>query len=188
VTDTEFGDTEVGARPTVGPFVMLGDQPGELPPLRIGDDAVIRSHAVIYRASTIGHRIHVGHGALVREHCAIGDDVSIGTHSVVEHHVAIGDRARLHTNCFVPEHTIIESDAWIGPGVIVTNARHPNRPDTKNNLEGVHISSDAVVGAGAVLLPGITIGVGAVVGAGAVVTDDVEPGAVVVGNPHRRIS
>ena len=43
----------------------------------------------------------------------------------------------------------------------------------------------ASLGSGAVILGGVTIGDGALVGAGAVVTRDVEPSAVVVGNPAR---
>jgi maltose O-acetyltransferase len=38
------------------------------------------------------------------------------------------------------------------------------------------------------LLPGISVGDDAVIGAGAVVTRDVPPGAMVAGNPARRIS
>jgi acetyltransferase-like isoleucine patch superfamily enzyme len=43
----------------------------------------------------------------------------------------------------------------------------------------------AVVGAGAVVLPGVDIGDNAVVGGGAVVTRDVRANTVVVGNPAR---
>jgi acetyltransferase-like isoleucine patch superfamily enzyme len=43
------------------------------------------------------------------------------------------------------------------------------------------------IGYGAIILPGLTIGEGAVVGAGAVVTKDVEPFAIVGGNPARKI-
>jgi maltose O-acetyltransferase len=45
----------------------------------------------------------------------------------------------------------------------------------------------ATIGSGATVLGGIRIGSGATVGAGAVVTDDVAPGATVVGNPARPI-
>lgn len=45
----------------------------------------------------------------------------------------------------------------------------------------------AFIGVGAIILPGITIGRGAIVGAGAVVLHDVEPGAIVAGNPARFI-
>ncbi|MCS7072396.1 MAG: hypothetical protein NZM00_12895, partial [Anaerolinea sp.] len=55
----------------------------------------------------------------------------------------------------------------------------------KDRLQGAHIEAGAIIGAGAVLLPGVRIGARALVGAGAVVTRDVPPGVVVVGNPAR---
>ena len=78
-------------------------------------------------------------------------------------------------------------ERWLGPGVIVTNARYPNRADTKDNLTGVRFGPGATVGAGVVLLPGISIGAGALVGAGAVVVHDVAAGATIVGNPGRSL-
>ncbi len=78
---------------------------------------------------------------------------------------------------------MLEDDAWLGPGVLITNSRYPNQSDSKSKLEGVTVRERAVVGAGAVLLPGVAVGKGAVVGAGAVVIDSVADGSVVVGNP-----
>ena len=49
----------------------------------------------------------------------------------------------------------------------------------------VTLGHDVWVGHGAIVLPGLRIGSGAVIGAGAVVTRDVEPYAVVAGNPAR---
>ena len=179
-------DAIIGEPVRIGPFCVLGVD-GSGRELVLGDGATIRSHTVIYRGTVIGPRFHAGHGVLVRESTTIGEDVSIGSHSIVEHHVTVGDRVRLHSNCFVPEYSVLESGAWLGPGVIVTNARYPNRPDTKVNLEGVCVSEGAVVGAGAVLLPGVTIGARAIVGAGAVVVHDVADGDTVVGNPGRSV-
>ena len=178
-------DTVVPDDAAIGPFCVLGVDPAGSSPLRLGSGATVRSHTVLYRGTQIGHRFHAGHGVLVREDTVIGDDVSIGSHSVVEHHVHLGDGVRLHSNVFVPEFSVIDAGAWLGPGVTVTNARYPNRPDTKANLDGVHVETGATIGAGVVLLPGVTVGEGALVGAGAVVVGDVPKGATVVGNPAR---
>jgi acetyltransferase-like isoleucine patch superfamily enzyme len=124
----------------------------------------------------------------VRENNQIGHNVSIGSHSIVEHHVVVGNGVRIHSNAFIPEYSVLEAHCWLGPGVVVTNARYPQSRRAKENLQGVHIESNARIGAGAVLLPGVRIGREAVVGAGAVVTDDVPAGAVVVGNPARVIN
>jgi acetyltransferase-like isoleucine patch superfamily enzyme len=51
----------------------------------------------------------------------------------------------------------------------------------------VHIGNDVWIGAEAMILSGVTIGDGAIVAAGAVVSRDVEPYAVVAGNPAREI-
>lgn len=171
----------------VGPFAVLGLDPEGTEPLVLGEGAVIRSHAVLYRGTTIGDGFHASHGALIREHSSLGHRVSIGTHSIVEHHVTIGDGVRLHSRCFVPEHSVLRAGCWLGPGVIVTNARYPNRPDTKDRLEGVEVGEGAVVGAGAILLPGVRIGAGALIGSGAVVVRDVADGATLVGNPARLV-
>src|SRR5262249_41289930 len=51
----------------------------------------------------------------------------------------------------------------------------------------VVIGHDVWIGHGVIILPGRTVGTGAVVGAGAVVTKDVDPYAIVAGNPARVI-
>ena len=53
---------------------------------------------------------------------------------------------------------------------------------------GVVIEEDAVVGAGAIVLPNVTIGQGSIVTAGSVVTKSVPPKTMVQGNPARPIA
>ncbi len=173
-------------------FVILGKPPrgaesGELE-LRIGSGCVIRSHTVIYAGNTIGDGFQTGHTVNIRENNTIGKNVSIGTHTVVEHHVTIEDDVRLHTQVFVPEYSILERGCWLGPGVIVTNARYPRSQNVKDRLKGAHVGAGAKIGAGVILLPGVHIGANALIGAGAVVTKDVPANAVVVGNPARQIN
>jgi acetyltransferase-like isoleucine patch superfamily enzyme len=173
-------------------FVILGKPPrgsesGELE-LVIGAGCTIRSHTVIYAGNTIGDGFQTGHTVNIRESNTIGNNVSIGTHSVVEHHVTIEDDVRLHTHVFVPEYSVLERGCWLGPAVIITNARYPRSQNVQDRLKGAYIGAGAKVGAGVVLLPGVHIGVNALIGAGAVVTKDVPANAVVVGNPARQIN
>jgi len=49
------------------------------------------------------------------------------------------------------------------------------------------IGNDVWIGNNVTILQGVTIGDGAIVGAGSVVTKDIEPYAVYVGNPARKI-
>ncbi|MGE3540964.1 MAG: DapH/DapD/GlmU-related protein [Candidatus Tectimicrobiota bacterium] len=182
-------NVHLGPGAELGDYVLLGVPPrhhasGDLE-THIGAGAVIRSHTVIYAGNVIGRNFQSGHGVLIRELNDIGDDVSVGSHTVVEHHVRLGDGVRIHSNAFIPEFSIVEAGAWIGPHVVLTNARYPNRPDTKAQLQGPQVLQGARIGANATLLPGVVIGRYALVGAGAVVLHDVTDGAIVVGNPAR---
>ena len=153
----------------------------------VGPGAHLRSHTVIYAGNTIGARFQTGNKVNIREHNTIGDDVSIGTLSIIEHHVTIGDKVRIHSQVFVPEYTILENGAWLGPHVMLTNAKYPASPGAKHTLEGPLIKSCAIVGANSTILPGVVLGERCLVGAGSVVVEDVPPRAVVVGNPARII-
>lgn len=182
-----YPNVELGKNCLVEDFVIIGAPPkgygpGELETV-IGDNAIIRSHTVLYAGNIIGMNFQTGNKTNIREMNEIGDNVSVGTLSVVEHHVKIGNGVRIHTQAFIPELSVLEDGCWIGPNVVFTNAKYPNRPDTKINLEGCVVKKGAVVGANATLLSGIVIGRNAIVGAGSTVTKDVSDSLVVVGNP-----
>jgi acetyltransferase-like isoleucine patch superfamily enzyme len=186
-----FKAVTIGEGTVVEDFCVIGSPPrgrvdGELETI-IGPQSVIRSHTVIYAGNRIGSRFQTGNKVNIREENQIGDDVSVGTLSVIEHHVTLGNGVRIHTQVFVPEFTVIEDDAWLGPNVVITNAKYPLSPGVKESLEGPIIRKGAKVGANATVLPGVVIGRNALVGAGAVVTKDVPDGAVVVGNPAKII-
>lgn len=179
----------IGKGSEIGPFSLIGvpAKGAKAGSVRtwIGTSAVIRSHTVIYAGNVIGKGFQTGHGALIREDNTIGDNVSIGSSTVVEHHVLIADGVRIHSQAFIPEFSVLEEGCWIGPRVVITNAKYPRSPKVKENLRGATICRGAKIGANSTLLPGVTIGENALVGAGSVVTRDVPPGAVVAGNPAR---
>ena len=188
IADTARLSADFAAPPdlAVGDYALIGlDGPASSEAPAMGAGTVIRSHSVVYRGARLGERLTTGHGVLIREHCVVGRDCSIGSRSILEHTVTLGDAVRVHSGNFIPEYTVVEDGAWIGPCVVFTNAKYPNRPETKEQLQGVHVERGAVIGAGVVILPGVRIGHGSTVGAGAVVTRDVAPGTVVFGNPAK---
>jgi acetyltransferase-like isoleucine patch superfamily enzyme len=191
VTHKIFPGVTLGDGSIVEDYCIVGSPPrgkkgGELETI-IGRGAVIRSHTVIYAGNRIGDNFQTGNKVNIRESNEIGDNVSIGTLSVIEHHVRIGNGVRMHSQVFVPEFTVIEDDAWLGPNVVITNAKYPLSPGVKETLAGPLIKKGAKVGANATILPGVVIGVNSLVGAGSVVTKDVPDNAVVAGNPARLI-
>lgn len=189
MTSRTYGGVKLGEGSSVGDFCVLGVPPkgkkdGELETV-IGRNAFIRSHSVIYAGNRIGDGLQTGHGVLVRENNRIGSNVSIGSHSVVERDTEIGNGVRIHSNAFVPEYTTIKDGAWIGPGVVLTNARYPLSRDAKKSLKGPIIEENAKIGAKSTILPGVRIGRDALVGAGSVVIRDVPDGTVVMGCPAK---
>jgi acetyltransferase-like isoleucine patch superfamily enzyme len=149
----------------------------------IGDNAVIRSHTVIYAGNKIGADFQTGNKANIRELNSIGDNVSIGTLSVLEHHIIIENDVRIHSQTFIPEYSVLKKNCWIGPNVVLTNAKYPRSPRVKELLQGVVIDEFAKIGANSTILPGVIVGKNSLVGAGSVVTDDVQENQIVAGNP-----
>lgn len=173
-------------------YVIIGYPPkdkkkGELKTI-IGKNAVIRSHTVIYAGNIIGNNFETGHNVLIREENKIGNNVSIGTGSCIEHHIVIKDGCRIHSQVFIPEYSLLEENSWLGPNVVLTNAKYPKSKDIKNNLKGPIIKACAKIGANSTILPGKIIGENSLVGAGSVVTKDVKANKVVVGNPIKEIN
>ena len=168
-------------------FVIIGappkgHNPGALETV-IGDNAVIRSHTVIYAGNKIGANFQTGNKANIRELNKIGDDVSVGTLSVVEHHVTIGNGVRIHSQVFIPEFSILEEECWIGPNAVLTNAKYPKATNAKNELKGAITGKNAKIGANVTILHGVTIGENSLIGAGSVVTKDTDANSVYAGNP-----
>lgn len=130
----------------------------------------------------IGPGTRVGSMTLIHHGAVIGANSTIGSHCNICD-CSIGDRVAVQTACHITRGVVVESDVFIGPGVMTLNDKL-----TGEAMAYPRICRGAKVGGGSVILPGVTIGEKAVVGAGSVVTRDVPPGKTAVGNPARVIA
>ena len=190
-------EVNVGDFTIVGPDVTLGDRsvveshcllgyetPLAAGRLRIGAQAHIRSHSVLYRGSSFGPGLVTGHHVTVRERTVAGVRLQLGTMTDLQGHTRIGDHVRTHSSVFIPKHTTIGSYVWLFPSVVLTNDR---QPPSEGSLLGPCIDDFAVVAANATVLAGVRIGRHAVVGAHSFVREDVEPYSLVAGAPASRL-
>ena len=181
---------EIGAGSFVGPFSILGEPTSDFysnsaqPPAwcRIGANALIRSHSVIYAGAEIGADFKCGHRVTIREGSVIGSDCRVGTLSDLQGNLRIGSHVRLHSSVHIGMFSVIEDFAWVFPYVVLTNDPHP---PSDTCTRGPTVRRLAVIATHSVLMPGITVGEGALVGAMSLVNRDVPPETLVVGVPAR---
>jgi maltose O-acetyltransferase len=105
--------------------------------------------------------------------------------------IFLGERNVINFGCFFDGRKFsirTGRNVSIGPEATILTLGHDPRSATFEDRGGDVLIGDRVwIGYRAIVLPGVTIGEGAVVGAGAVVSKNVEPYAIVAGNPARKI-
>jgi maltose O-acetyltransferase len=116
----------------------------------------------------LGAYCYVGDGARIWS----ADEIAIGDRVFIAHGVNIHDNDA-HSLSASVRHRHFRELVTAGHASFVEDLR----------ASRVAIGNDAWIGFNATILKGVTIGSGAIVGACAVVTGDVEPYAVVAGNP-----
>jgi len=120
-----------------------------------------------------------------------GTSVQSGCRFLNGRKVHLGKRNVINFGCLFDGrkfHIRTGDDVTIGPEAsILTLGHDPQSSDFADRGGDVIIGSRVWIAYRAIILPGITIGDGAVIGAGAVVTKNVEPYAIVAGNPARKI-
>ncbi len=150
----------------------------------IGQNAIIRTHSVIYQGVTIGSQLRTGHRVTIREGSTIGDDVQIGTMSDLQGDLRIGDHVRVHSAVFIAQGSDVRNFVWLFPRTLLANDPHP---PSDTCTQGPTIQEYAAVGAGATIMPGVEVGEHALVGAMSLVTRDVARESVVVGVPAEEV-
>lgn len=143
----------------------------------------------------LGANVQIHHPSLVNLYgCSIGNDVKIGAFVEIQKGAVVGDRCKISSHSFLCEGVTLESEVFVGHGVMFINDRHPRaasggRLATEADWTVVPttVRRGASIGSGAVILCGVTVGENAMIGAGAVVTHDVPPHATVVGVPARTV-
>lgn len=130
----------------------------------------------------------IGEGTRVWQYCVIlpgakiGKNCNICSHCFIENDIIIGDNVTIKCGVQIWDGMRIEDDVFIGPNATFCNDRHPVSGNSEGfRREPVVVRKGAMIGAGAVILPGVTVGRNAVVGAGAVVVKDVPENSVVTG-------
>lgn len=179
-------DSTIGANCIIGEYLSdwYDDHESYFHPTVIGAHSIIRSGSIIYGDVTMGSHFQCGHQVNIREKTVIGEHCSIGTLSDVQGFCQIGDYVRCHSNVHIGMKTRIGNYVWVFPYVVFTN--DPTPPSEQ--LLGVTVDDFAVISTGSILLPGVHISSDCLVAAGAVVTKDVLPDQVVGGSPAKVIS
>ncbi|GAB3698083.1 acyltransferase [Halorubrum pallidum] len=151
--------------PTRGPRNSLWSWPDAKSPL-----AVVRNYVVIVLAR-VCPSLRLKNWLLRRIGVTVGTGVSWGLESTPD--------------VFWPERITVGDDAIVGYDA--TLLCHEFLRD-EYRLGDVIVEEGAMIGAGAVVLPGVTIGAGARVAANSLVAEDVPPNATVAGVPAEVVS
>jgi acetyltransferase-like isoleucine patch superfamily enzyme len=148
----------------------------------IGRGSVIGSNVTIYAGCDLAYNVLIGDGVRIRENTRIGNESVIGFNATIQNAVEIGQRVRVLDLSHVTAATVIEDDVFWSVNVISMN---DNRFAHGAELAPPRVEQGAMLGGGAVLLPGVEVRSGAMVGAGSVVTKNVDARTVVRGVPAR---
>ena len=147
----------------------------------LGENVIFEQGAMVFHPENvlIGNNVYVGHYAILKGYyknrMTIGDNVWIGQHCLL--HSAGG--------------LAIEDNVGIGPGVVITTARHIDVGHSlpilfsELSMDPVVLKEGCNIGVNSTILSGVTIGRGAQIGAGAVVVENVPDYAVASGVPAR---
>ena len=106
----------------------------------------------------------------------------------VGNHVYVGPNANFRANTILKDYAMLAPNvSFVGGDHKVVTTDKRIRYSGRDEFKTITVGEDVWIGFGAIIMQGVQIGDGAVVAAGSVVTKDIEPGAIVGGNPAKFI-
>jgi UDP-2-acetamido-3-amino-2,3-dideoxy-glucuronate N-acetyltransferase len=154
----------------------------------VTDDVFVHPSAFVDEGAQIGtgtrvwHFCHILGGAVIGERCSLGQNV------VVMNGTRIGTNVKIQNNVSVYEGVTLEDDVFCGPSMVFTNVINPrSHVSRKHEYRTTLVRRGASIGANATIVCGVTLGEFCFIGAGAVVSKNVDPYALMVGVPARRV-
>lgn len=158
-------------------------------------DGVFIHEKALVETSSIGAGTRIWAFAHVMPDVCVGEECNICDHAFVESGVRIGKGVTIKNNVLVWKGVELADYTFIGPNVVFTNDLRPRSsrmPLMKERglfkdewLVKTVVEEGVSIGANATIVAGVILGRYCMVGAGSVVTKDVEPHALVMGNPAR---
>jgi len=147
----------------------------------VHETAIVDDDAIIGKGSKIWHYSHIMKSE-------IGEDCNIGQNVFIGKDVKIGKNCKIQNNVSLYSGLEAEDNVFFGPSCVFTNDKNPRCEYSKQgNYMKTYIEEGATIGANSTIVCGTRLGKYCLIGAGAVVTKDVEPYAVMVGNPAKKI-
>ncbi len=144
--------------------------------------AIVDDGAQLGPDCRVWHWVHISGGARIGARCSFGQNVYIGND------VQIGSNVKIQNNVSVYDAVTLEDDVFCGPSMVFTNVYNPRAAVVrKDEYRRTLVQRGATLGANSTIVCGVTVGRYAFVGAGAVISRDVQPHALMVGVPARRI-
>ena len=138
--------------------------------------------------ATIGEGSKIWINVQVREQAKIGKNCILSKDVYIDETVCVGDNCKIQNSVSIYKGVTIGKDVFVGPNASFTNDKVPRAFNANWKVTPTNIKKGVSIGANATIVCGVVIGEYAMVAAGSVVTKDVQPYALVVGNPARQVA
>ena len=148
----------------------------------VHETAIVDQGATLGTGTRVWHWVHVSAGAVIGERCSLGQNVFVGNK------VVIGNNVKIQNNVSVYDNIVLGNDVFCGPSMVFTNVYNPRSAiPRKDEYRSTLVEDGVTFGANCTIVCGVHIGQHAFIGAGTVINRDVQPFALMVGNPGRQI-